>query len=36
MQIRRIRSIRRYLTVDAVRTLVQATVTVRLDYCNSI
>ena len=64
MQIRRIRSIRRYLyvqstelvslyigywtlnnyyyyyyyylTVDAARTLVQATVTARLDYCNSI
>ena len=36
MQIRRISSIRRYLTVDAVKTLVQATVTMRLDYCNSI
>ena len=36
MQIRRISSIRRYLTVDAVRTLVQATVTARLGYCNSI
>ena len=36
MQIRIISSIRRYLTVDAVRALVQATVTVRLDYCNSI
>ena len=36
MQIRRISSIRRYLTVDAVKTLVQATVTLRLDYCNSI
>ena len=36
MQIRRISSIRRYLTVDAVRTLVQVTVTARLDYCNSI
>ena len=36
MQIRRIRSMRRYLTVDAARTLLHATVTVRLDYCNSI
>ena len=36
MQIRRISSIRCYLTVDAVKTLVQATVTLRLDYCNSI
>ena len=36
MQIRRISSIRRYLTVDAVRTLVQATVTMSLNYCNSI
>ena len=36
MQIRKISSIRRYFTVDAVKTLVQATVTVRLDYCNSI
>ena len=36
MQIRRISSIRRYITVDAVRTLVQATVTARLDYCNNI
>ena len=36
MQIRRISSIRRYLTVDAVKTLVQATITARLDYCNSI
>ena len=36
MQIRRISSIRRYLTADAVRTLVPATVTPRLDYCNSI
>ena len=36
MQIRRISSIRRYLTVDEVKTLVQVTVTLRLDYCNSI
>ena len=35
-QIRGISSIRRYLTVDEVKTLVQATVTLRLDYCNSI
>ncbi len=35
-QIRRINSIRRYLTTDAVRTLTQATVTPRLDYCNSL
>ena len=36
MQIRRISGIRHYLPVDAVRTLVQATVIARLDYCNSI
>ena len=36
MQIHRISNIRRYLTVDAVRTLLPATVTARLDYCNSI
>ena len=36
MQIRRISSIWRYLTVDAVRTRVRATLTVRLDYCNNI
>lgn len=36
LQIRRINTIRRYLTQDAVRTLIQATVTVRLDYCNCI
>ena len=36
MQIRKICSIRRYLTVYAVRTLVQVTVTVRLYYSNSI
>lgn len=34
--IRKIRSIRRYLTIDAVRTLVQAVVISRLDYCNSL
>ena len=36
MQIHRISSRLRYLTVDAVRTLVQDTVTVRLDYCDSV
>ena len=37
MQIRRISSIWRYPTVYAVKkTLVQDTVTLRLDYCNSI
>ena len=34
--IRKIRRIRPYLTDYAVRTLVQTTVTVRLDYCNSL
>ena len=28
--------IRKYLTSEAVKTLVQCTVTVRLDYCNSL
>ena len=36
MNIRKIRHIRPYLTVYAVKTLVQTTVTVRLDYCNSL
>ena len=36
IQIHRISSIRRYLTIDAVRTLVQVTVTVMLDHCNRI
>ena len=36
MNIRKIRRIRPYLTDYAVRTLVQTTVTVRLDYCNSL
>ena len=36
MHIRRINSIRRYLSNTAVRTLVQSTVIVRLDYCNSV
>ena len=33
MNIRKIRRIRKYLTYEAVKTLVQCTVTVRLDYC---
>lgn len=36
MHIRKINSIRNYLSEDAVRTLVQAVVIVRLDYCNSL
>ena len=36
MNIRKIRRVRPYLTDYAVRTLVQTTVTVRLDYCNSL
>ena len=36
MNIRKIRRIRPNLTDYAVRTLVQTTVTVRLDYCNSL
>ena len=36
MNIRKIRSIRPYLTDYAVRTLVQTTFTVRLDHCNII
>ena len=36
MNIRKIRRIRKYLTYEAVKTLVQCTVTVRLDYCNSL
>ena len=36
MNIRKIRRIRSYLSDYAVRTLVQTTVTVRLDYCNSL
>ena len=36
MLIRKIRRIRPYLTDYAVRPLVQTTVTVRLDYCNSL
>ena len=34
MNIRKIRRIRKYLTYEAVKTLVQCTV--RLDYCNSL
>ena len=36
MNIRKIRRIRKYFTYEAVKTLVQCTVTVRLDYCNSL
>ena len=36
INIRKIRRIRKYLTYEAVKTLVQCTVTVRLDYCNSL
>ena len=36
MNIRKIRRIRKYLTYEAVKTLVHCTVTVRLDYCNSL
>ena len=36
MNIRKIRRIRKHLTYEAVKTLVQYTVTVRLDYCNSL
>lgn len=36
LQIRKINSIRQYLNVDSVKTLVQATVIVKLDYCNSM
>ena len=35
-QIRRINSIRQYLTDNAVKTLTQAIVISRLDYCNSV
>jgi len=33
---RQLRTLRKTLTTDAVRTLVQTLVTSRLDYCNSI
>ena len=36
MQIRKINSIRRYLTEQVLKTLVQSTVTVGLDYCNGV
>ena len=36
MHIRRINTIRQYLTTDAVLTLTQSLVTSRLDYCNII
>ena len=36
MNIRKIGRIRKYLTYEAVKTLVQCTVTIRLDYCNSL
>ena len=34
IHIRRINTIRQYLTIDAVKTLTQSLVTSRLDYCN--
>ena len=36
IHIRKINSIRRYLSDTAVRTLVQSIVIARLDYCNSV
>ena len=36
MHIRRINSIRPYLTEEAVKTLIQSVVISRLDYCNCI
>lgn len=36
IQTRKINSIRKYLTQNATQTLIQALVTVRLDYCNSL
>ena len=36
MNIRKIRRIKKYLTYEAFKILVQCTVTVRLDYCNSL
>jgi hypothetical protein len=35
-QLRQLRTIRRTLTLDAAKTLVHASVTSRLDYCNSV
>ena len=36
MHIRRINTMRQYLTIDAVKTLTQLLLTTRLDYCNII
>ena len=36
MHIRKIKRIRMYLSDYALKTLIQSTVTVRLDYCNSL
>ena len=36
MQIRRINSIRQYLTESAAKTIIQMVVVFRLDYCNSL
>ena len=36
MHIRKLRSIKKYLTTDAMKTLVQCFVISRLDYCNSL
>ena len=36
MYIRKIKRIRMYLSYFALKTLIQSTVTVRLDYCNSL
>lgn len=36
VQLRKISRIRKYLTVSAVKTLVQATVASKMDYCNSL
>ena len=36
IQLRKISTIRRYLSDSAVKTLVQSTVISRLDYCNSL
>ena len=36
MQMRRINSIRQYLTESAAKTMIQMMVVSRLDYCNSI
>ena len=36
LQLRNIYKIKKYLTIDARKSLIQATVTSRLDYCNSL